>query len=483
MNTQRHKTNDRPAADARRRSLRRATATLWVLLVLFWSSTALGAISALLELPGSDFPASGIGNIQGWAYTNVPGAQIQRLIEVRIDDHPVFRVPCCASRADVQSVYPSAPVRTGFSGVYNFQGLTAGAHVVQLTIRSTASEQTTITRTFNVVKVAPYAFLKAFKWQMDGDGGCESLNGLDPAHGNAGAVCQDTRSFSSEPGSPYTSCNGTIQLAFDRGTQTFAPIVGCDPGSNRLIVRADGSGEFVCLPNAIYSLSVDAGNLSPTFSFATAYKAESMVEIWENGKSSSDLAAFGVGGRTTRHALKPYPLVNDIKSGRTYSYRITVKSICPQIRPDVVETGSFTTLRRVARAYIDKAYIIEDGDSGNVKGPGEIRFGLSFRHPSLPYDPSIGSGYKGTSSEQMELHYGTTVHAPISLGWAGAAESFDLVARVSERGALDDLISIERKFSFDQTLTTAGGTFTKSFTLTESNLSVKLWLRVAVTYE
>ena len=71
-----------------------------------------------LEAP-SGF-ASGISNVQGWAFTNTPGAELIQPFDVLIDGEVQFRVPCCGDRGDVQDNFPGAPLLSGFSGAYNW---------------------------------------------------------------------------------------------------------------------------------------------------------------------------------------------------------------------------------------------------------------------------------------------------------------------------------------------------------------------------
>ena len=88
------------------------------------AAPARAQITGLLELP--DGFASGIANIQGWVFTSTPGAELVQPFEVRIDGDLAIEVSCCSSRGDVAASFPQAPLRTGFSAVYNW-GLVATA--------------------------------------------------------------------------------------------------------------------------------------------------------------------------------------------------------------------------------------------------------------------------------------------------------------------------------------------------------------------
>ncbi len=82
------------------------------------STAANAAIFGTLEAP--DEFASGISNVQGWAYTDTPGAELVQPFDVLLDGEVQFQVPCCGDRGDVMAANPGAPLQTGFSAVYNW---------------------------------------------------------------------------------------------------------------------------------------------------------------------------------------------------------------------------------------------------------------------------------------------------------------------------------------------------------------------------
>ena len=482
------------------RSPRRGVSCLGLLVItlLAWSGPAAAAITANLEWPAADFPASGIGNVAGWAFTDTPGAKIKRLIQVQIDSEAPFEVPCCAGRGDVEAAYAKAPKNTGFSGVYNFQRLSPGMHTLKLTIESSASEKKTIARTFEVVKVSPYKFLKSFRWKQGSD--CESLNGLDPANGNGGAVCTSSRSTSKSSGNPSFDCDGTIQFAFNRAAQTFQPVAGCDPEGT---IGDDDGPEIVdpkdpeiilvpglpavCFPNAVSDSSVTLEGLTPTVHFKTKFPAKVGVKIWPSGRGAKELAAFGVGPWGTIHAVKPFPLASAIEPDRAYVYEITVKSSCG--KPDLVVQGlsSFVTPKRVLRAYIDKAHVLSDGD-GNFKGAGEVRLGFVLYHESFGDRP-----WKEAYSGEKSVNNGDWLVSPASIDWTAAAKDFEIEVVAGEHDgpgfglcntklACDGPV-VSKTLSFGPSLTVAGGTFETTLLLKKDNLAVKVWVRVEITYE
>lgn len=468
-----------------------------VLLVGLVLSTgqARAAIHASLERPASNFPASGVGNVQGWAFTDVPNASIERLIEVQIDNESPFYVPCCSGRGDVQDVYPNAPIGSGYSGAYNFQRLDTGLHDIRVTIRSTAGESKTIVSTFEVVKLSPFKFLRSFSWSDIQDPGCESVNGMDPAYGNAGAVCIGGKAVSKSTGNPTSTCDGTIQFAFDRASQTLMPISGCDPqgtlggdngGGDNGGGNSGGGGlftpghngnnglELTCFKNAVYNLKVTVDGLTPTFSFDSKYKAEAGFEVWKLSDFAAGVQAVGNGPRTMQHAIKPLPFVSKLEQNTEYFYRLRVKSSCPKYS-DVVREGTFRTEKRYARAYIDRVYVVSDGDGG-AAGIGELRYRTAFFHSSL-------SGGIKSNMRHQESHDNTAFNDVVSTTWAGAAEDFTVGFLAGEFDPPQSGPEAEKKIAFSTSLTLPGGTWTDTFTLQDDNMKVTIHARVVVWYQ
>lgn len=470
-------------------ALRAWLCTALVAAVVCWAGPAAAVIKAALEAPASDFPASGVANIQGWAFSTTPGAKIHRLIQVQIDSEPPFPVPCCSSRGDVSDANPNAPGNTGFSGVYNFQRLSEGMHSIKVTIKASSNKGTetkTITSNFEVVKVSPHKFLKSFRWQDTPDQDCESINGLDPAHGNAGAVCNKTRAI--RDGSPTFDCDGTIQFAYSQASQTFMPITGCDPngtlgGGGGLVIDLGKIPEILeCLPNLVSNVSVTVDKLVPTIRFNTAFPAKASFKIWPKGKVGQDLAAWGGGStKETTHELKPFPFLSVIQPDAEYVSEITVESNCKG-QPDLTVPGpSFGTPKRVVRVSIQSAQVLSDGDDW-PKGSGEISLGIFFEHPSL-----TPAGEKGVFSPQHSASDGESIPG-ISVEWVGAKKEFDVavVAREDDDGC-NPLFwcgpHASKTLSFGSSLTLSGGTEQATLVLSDDNLKVKLNVKVEAMYE
>lgn len=456
-----------------------------------WSSPATATIHFNLESPSPAFPASGVGNVSGWVFTDTPGAKMQRLVTVQIDADAPYRVPCCSSRGDVKAAFPAAPENSGFSGAYNFQRLSPGQHTIKLTFKSTTGETKVVTKSFEVVKVSPFNFLQSFEWKPGA--ACESLNGLDPAHGNAGAVCDEMRSTANASPHPTSDCSGTVQFAFNRASQTFQPVAGCDPQGT---VNTGGGiepgllgklppgftdildpgvqigklppGFLTCPVGTPANLSVDVDGLVPTFTFTTAVAAKVGVEIYEKGQVGQTLAAFGNGDKATFHQIKPHPLMTTIAPDTEYEYRLRVKSNCG--KADLVVSGpsTFKTKKRVARAFIDKAYVIDDGDDWPA-GAGEISFHIQM-------------GGKTAQTGDYSADDGDTLYPSVALSWNAATDYFDVKVSANE----DDggFESWKPKIlSFGPSLTYSGGTWTGTRNLHDDNMHVKAWIRVEVAYE
>ena len=104
------------------------------------------AITAALENPpgqsaSAQVTAGGIGVVSGWAFAENADAGIGR-ISLRIDgEAPEMlddEIPCCSERADVQGVFPNAPLNTGFGGLVNFNRLPSGVRRIGIEIQDDA---------------------------------------------------------------------------------------------------------------------------------------------------------------------------------------------------------------------------------------------------------------------------------------------------------------------------------------------------------
>ena len=113
--------------------------------------------------------AGGIGLVSGWAFSENPDAEIDR-VSLRIDgDTPTEvgeEIPCCSDRPDVSAAFPAvAPPNTGFGALINFNRIPSGARTVGVEIRDTADPDNplVIDREVSVVRLGDAEILDEFK--------------------------------------------------------------------------------------------------------------------------------------------------------------------------------------------------------------------------------------------------------------------------------------------------------------------------------
>lgn len=197
-----------------------------------------GGIVANLETPilgidGIAADATGISNVQGWAYTTTPGAEIKRHVEVFIDGEFAMLVPCCGDRGDVEAA--GGPLLAGFSGVYNWGLLESGSHELKVVITSTIGEQMVIVRELNTARFGNHPFVREMEF-TNGSGGeytggtlsCETVPVSAPENMSSQAT---VRCFNwlAEARNSSTLCEGNnpdnaLYLAFDRSSQSFKTV-------------------------------------------------------------------------------------------------------------------------------------------------------------------------------------------------------------------------------------------------------------------
>jgi len=132
------------------------------------------AITAVLENPPEDnghvqVTAGGIGMVSGWAFSENPDAEIDR-VSLRIDGETPTEVggeiPCCSDRLDVSEAFPAvAPQNSGFGGLINFNLIPSGARTIGVEIRDTAdpAETRIIDNDVAVVRLGDAEILDEFK--------------------------------------------------------------------------------------------------------------------------------------------------------------------------------------------------------------------------------------------------------------------------------------------------------------------------------
>ena len=113
----------------------------------------------LLEVdnPSAHQLVSGVMLLNGWAFATTAEGSIQR-VELFIDGVHSGTFLCCAPRADVQAAFPQFPrqnsLNSGWSGLVNWGGLSAGQHTVRVeAITSSGAVLASPTRIVTVVKL------------------------------------------------------------------------------------------------------------------------------------------------------------------------------------------------------------------------------------------------------------------------------------------------------------------------------------------
>lgn len=214
------------------RSLIMATA-----LVLAVAAPSRAQIMGSLEGPGA--VGTQIANLQGWAFTTAPGAELIQPFQVRIDGADALLVPCCGDRGDVQDAFPNAPLQTGFSAVYNWALLRGGGRtvLVEVIVRDTAGNERILSKSVDVYALSRKTALYHNLWAAEEsapsapnrEGYCRLSNEETPTSGPAQLRCHNlvaTR-FNADTSFVITPCNA-VTLSWDRTTQGFVQTSDCD---------------------------------------------------------------------------------------------------------------------------------------------------------------------------------------------------------------------------------------------------------------
>lgn len=224
--------------------------TLTLFTSFFTPHPAAAAIFGSLEAP-DDF-ATGIGNVQGWAYTTTPGAELIQPFDVLVNGEVIMGVPCCSPRGDVQDVHPEAPLDTGFSGVTNWAREVEHSPItVQVRVRDTAGGELLLTQTnVAVFALGSFPFSSSVGWAEAPSaaavgaqaGGaiasrCTLANTGTFTPGAAELICTNvvaTRGEESEV------CRGLVRYSWDRASQGFKQTTSCVQES-RWTLSGDGT--------------------------------------------------------------------------------------------------------------------------------------------------------------------------------------------------------------------------------------------------
>jgi hypothetical protein len=211
-----------------RRSIAAAVCGGFLLSALFFVPTrAAATIMAQLEEPANDSTANaGISLIRGWAFSTTPGATIDPVVQVSIDGAPSIEVTCCSSRGDVQANVPNAPLRTGFGGVFNWQLLPTGAHVISVVVKSSQGESQTLTATFATSRLGTVNFAQSLRFSDNGGSHCTSMNSLS-VPSQAMLACTNVILSLADGSEQICASPNVAPYVWDRASQGFRLAGGC----------------------------------------------------------------------------------------------------------------------------------------------------------------------------------------------------------------------------------------------------------------
>lgn len=132
--------------------MKRGICGLAIGICLYVSSPGSAEIIRTLENPPNNQEVSGISLVSGWAFSTNPEDTVT--IRLFIDGEPEEIISCCGPRSDVQTLYPVAPLNSGFGLLINFNDrltMIEGTHSIAVLIEA-GSDAVIETRTVTVVK-------------------------------------------------------------------------------------------------------------------------------------------------------------------------------------------------------------------------------------------------------------------------------------------------------------------------------------------
>ncbi len=190
------------------------------------AGTASATIVANLEGPNPNELASGVGNVQGWAYATIPGDEIKTEVDVYVDGQFALQVPCCSDRGDVKQAIAAAPLLSGFSGAYNFASLAPGQHTMEVHVYSKFGDHKVLSTAFSSESLGTYSFNKKFLFDDGKADHCTPSNVVEDGEMVGRIVCSGVELTN---GAGFTEhCAGDIEMTWVRSVQGFRVSKGCD---------------------------------------------------------------------------------------------------------------------------------------------------------------------------------------------------------------------------------------------------------------
>ena len=174
-----------------------------------------GPIELSWELPPPSLQgfASGVSNVQGWAYSKVGTITSVRVLGQ--DGTSLLTVPCCSERGDVKDTFPEAPLLSGFAAAINWANLTSAQTALTLVVRDSAGNERRELRVVKRVRLAgDVTFARGLVFTD------ATSCTLGEESGRAIVTCSNIEY-------DVGSCAGTVTLAWSDDKQAFEILRGC----------------------------------------------------------------------------------------------------------------------------------------------------------------------------------------------------------------------------------------------------------------
>jgi secreted trypsin-like serine protease len=166
------------------------------------------------ELPPSSDQgvATGVSNVQGWAYSSAGAITSVRL--ERGGQH-LLTIPCCSERGDVKGSSSAIPLLSGFSAALSWGALGDGPSGLTLVIRDSAGNERRENRSVEIVRPLP-GVPRVTNLTFSPSSSCD----LRSEGGVATAECSNLLSSQG-------ACPGDMTFAWSNGKAAFELVEGC----------------------------------------------------------------------------------------------------------------------------------------------------------------------------------------------------------------------------------------------------------------